>query len=65
MEVSKVRNEYSLSQFKVEGLLGSGAYGVVQKCVNTETGQVFAMKIIEKNKVIEARFEWPSEPRIS
>ncbi|CAJ1334992.1 unnamed protein product [Effrenium voratum] len=57
MEVSKVRNEYSLSQFKVEGLLGSGAYGVVQKCVNTETGQVFAMKIIEKNKVIEKSME--------
>eukprot|EP00440_Ansanella_granifera_P031728 gb/GFBE01034437.1/.p1 GENE.gb/GFBE01034437.1/~~gb/GFBE01034437.1/.p1 ORF type:complete len:332 (+),score=62.93 gb/GFBE01034437.1/:1-996(+) len=44
---------YTLSQFSVQGELGAGAFGVVQRVVNRETGQIHAMKVLEKTKVVQ------------
>ena len=46
-------SEYSLSQFSPTCDLGAGAFGVVQRCINSENGNVYAMKVIEKARVIE------------
>lgn len=40
-----------LADFKVLGLLGDGAYGEVWKARHKLTGQFFAIKIVEKQKV--------------
>ena len=45
--------EYLLSQFSPMCQLGAGSFGVVQKCVNSTNGGVYAMKTIEKARVIE------------
>ena len=44
---------YSLAQFPPTCELGAGAFGVVLKCTNAENGNVYAMKVIEKARVIE------------
>ena len=45
--------EYFLSQFSPVCELGAGSFGVVQKCINSTSGGVYAMKTIEKARVIE------------
>ncbi|CAE8586086.1 unnamed protein product [Polarella glacialis] len=44
---------YTLSQFSVLGELGAGAFGVVQKVVHQDTGHIFAMKIMDKEQVVQ------------
>eukprot|EP00419_Tripos_fusus_P004447 CAMPEP_0172696160 /NCGR_PEP_ID=MMETSP1074-20121228/27859_1 /TAXON_ID=2916 /ORGANISM="Ceratium fusus, Strain PA161109" /LENGTH=492 /DNA_ID=CAMNT_0013516865 /DNA_START=67 /DNA_END=1541 /DNA_ORIENTATION=+ len=45
--------QYTLSQFRADGDLGAGSFGQVRRVVNEETGEVFAMKVMEKEKVVQ------------
>ena len=38
-------------QYNFKDLLGNGSFGSVFKCVNTETKEVHALKIIDKKKL--------------
>lgn len=52
----KVR--YALSDFHSVGApLGGGSYGKVTKVVHRRTGDVFAMKVVPKQKVVEHQME--------
>jgi len=44
---------YSLSQFKTLRELGKGSFGVVNQVVHEETGEIFAMKVLDKKKIVE------------
>ena len=43
------------SSYKVLKLLGKGTFGSVYKCRNTETDEIFAVKIIRKSKLVDER----------
>jgi len=45
--------QYTLSQFRADGDLGAGSFGQVRRVVNEETGEIFAMKVMEKEKVVQ------------
>jgi len=44
--------QYTLSQFRADGDLGAGSFGQVRRVVNEETGEIFAMKVMEKQRVV-------------
>lgn len=48
---------YTLEQFQSAEELGAGSFGTVKRVVNTETGEVFAMKVLEKERVKRKRLE--------
>lgn len=48
---STARPRYTLDQFQTTGELGAGSFGQVQKVVNVQSGEVFAMKLLEKARV--------------
>ncbi|OWZ24812.1 CAMK protein kinase [Phytophthora megakarya] len=43
-------------KYNVGTALGSGKYSVVKRCTKKETGEQFAVKIIDKRQMIEIRF---------
>ncbi|KAE9335225.1 hypothetical protein PF008_g13600 [Phytophthora fragariae] len=43
-------------KYSVGSVLGSGKYSVVKRCTKKETGEQFAVKIIDKRQMIEVRF---------
>ncbi|EGZ06295.1 hypothetical protein PHYSODRAFT_319771 [Phytophthora sojae] len=43
-------------KYNVGAVLGSGKYSVVKRCSKKETGEQFAVKIIDKRQMIEVRF---------
>ncbi|POM71459.1 CAMK protein Kinase [Phytophthora palmivora] len=43
-------------KYSVGTVLGSGKYSVVKRCIKKETGEQFAVKIIDKRQMIEIRF---------
>lgn len=45
--------QYTLSQFRADGDLGAGSFGQVRRVVNEETGENFAMKVMEKERVVQ------------
>lgn len=48
---------YTLNQFKSYEELGSGSFGTVKRSVNKDTGEVFAMKVLEKDRVRQRGLE--------
>lgn len=52
-DAGKTAPAYTLSQFSVQGELGKGSFGVVQRVVNQDSGKIYAMKILEKTRVVE------------
>jgi len=48
---------YTLNQFKHQEELGAGAFGTVKRVVNKDTGEVFAMKVLEKDRVRQRSLE--------
>ena len=38
------------SQYEVIGVVGEGAYGIVMKCRNKETGEIVAIKKFKDNE---------------
>mmetsp|Transcript_69416 Transcript_69416/g.195936 ORF Transcript_69416/g.195936 Transcript_69416/m.195936 type:complete len:656 (-) Transcript_69416:29-1996(-) len=49
--------DYTLSDFETTRELGTGSFGVVRQVVHRETGETFAMKVLEKQRVVERGLE--------
>ena len=45
-----------LGKYEVGRTLGEGNFGKVKYAKNIETGQPFAIKILEKNRIIDLNF---------
>jgi len=54
---SSSRPKYTLAQFKATGELGAGSFGRVERVVNVDSDEVFAMKILEKARVRQKNLE--------
>jgi len=49
--------KYTLSQFKTVDDLGAGSFGVVKRVVNQDTNETFAMKVLDKQNVVQRGME--------
>lgn len=54
-ELEKKKKGMRLGKYELGRTLGEGNFGKVKLARNVETGQYFAIKIIEKNRVIELK----------
>jgi len=48
---------YALEDFKTVKDLGNGSFGVVKQVIHKETGEAFAMKVLDKQRVVERGLE--------
>ena len=51
-----VAHELSPSELEIVCQIGSGSFGIVYLCKSTKTEQLYAMKVINKEKVIELSY---------
>lgn len=54
--MSHNKEEHFSDHYDLKGLLGSGNYGTVHSCVHHETGDIRAVKILKKEKIVDSAF---------
>eukprot|EP00929_Paragymnodinium_shiwhaense_P105152 TRINITY_DN70060_c0_g1_i2.p1 TRINITY_DN70060_c0_g1~~TRINITY_DN70060_c0_g1_i2.p1 ORF type:complete len:542 (+),score=134.14 TRINITY_DN70060_c0_g1_i2:191-1816(+) len=48
---------YELEQFQVVRELGNGMFGVVKEVKKKDSGEIFAMKVLDKQKIVERKLQ--------
>lgn len=54
--MSHNKEEHFSDHYDLKDLLGSGNYGTVHSCVHHETGDIRAVKILKKEKIVDSAF---------
>ena len=52
----KIKSEMNLRKFKILGLLGVGGFGTVFKVKHALTDKIYAMKVMNKNYIIQKKY---------